>query len=95
MSEEPQAVPTATLGSTIVEPIKPAISRREEEVPTMLLHLKAPVELFERLDRWRLQQSGTVKPSRPASIRWIVHQFLLKQEQRAERSAKPKRKARR
>jgi len=49
----------------------------------VLLGLKAPVDFFERLDHWREQQIA--KPSRPASIRWIVHQFLLKQEQRAER----------
>jgi len=41
------------------------------------------------LDRWREQQIA--KPSRPASICWIVHQFLLKQEQKAER---PKARAR-
>jgi hypothetical protein len=30
------------------------------------LQLRAPIELFERLDRWRLQQPGTMKPSRSA-----------------------------
>jgi hypothetical protein len=29
-----------------------------------------------------------MKPSRPASIRWIVHNFLLKQEEKAKRSKK-------
>jgi hypothetical protein len=60
------------------------------EVPTMVLALKAPVEFFERLDRWCAQQKVargmTMQPSRPAAIRWIVHNFLLKQE--AKRPAK-------
>jgi hypothetical protein len=55
-----------------------------------VLGLKAPVEFFERLDKWREQQIA--KPSRPASIRWIVHQYLLKQEQRAERPRQKTRK---
>ena len=50
------------------------------------LQLKAPIELFERLDHWRLQQPGAMKPSRSASIRRIVNQFLLKQEQKAAKS---------
>jgi hypothetical protein len=57
--------------------------------------LKAPVELFERLDRWCLEvkeRDGTVMaPSRPAAIRWIVHQFLLKQEARVAASRPKKR----
>jgi hypothetical protein len=60
--------------------------------PTMVLALKAPVEFFERLDRWREQYKRehdiTMAPTRPAAIRWIVHNFLLKQEQQ-----KPRRKA--
>jgi hypothetical protein len=56
---------------------------KEEQIETALLALKAPVEFFEMLDRWRLQHPQ--KPSRPASIRWIVHQFLLKQEQKTKR----------
>ena len=63
-----------------------------EKVETALMALKAPVEFFERLDRWRLRQPMTMKPSRPASIRWIVNQFLLKQEQKA---ARPKTRTRR
>jgi hypothetical protein len=58
-------------------------------VETMWLHLKAPVEFFERIDRWCQQvkeRDGTVMaPNRSAAIRWIVHNFLLKQEQRAPR----------
>jgi len=54
-------------------------TQQAKDVPVMLLALKAPVELFEELDRWREQQIG--KPSRPASIRWIVHQFLLQQKE--------------
>ena len=58
---------------------------KQPDVPTTWLHLKAPVELFERLDRWceqeQARQQMTMRPSRPAAIRWIVHNFLLKQEQ--------------
>ena len=68
-------------------------SRQKKEaaapVPTTWLHLKAPVELFERLDRWceqeQARQRMTIRPARPAAIRWIVHNFLLKQEQKAKR----------
>ena len=66
-------------------------SRQKEAVPvpTTWLHLKAPVELFERLDRWceqeQARQHMTIRPARPAAIRWIVHNFLLKQEQKAKR----------
>jgi hypothetical protein len=42
---------------------------------------------FISLDRWRLEvkeRDGTVMaPSRSAAIRWIVHQFLMKQEAKA------------
>jgi hypothetical protein len=65
-----------------------AMTDKAQAIPTMWLGLKAPVELFERLDRWREQQ--VARPSRPASIRWIVHQFLLKQEQGAARRGKRK-----
>lgn len=45
---------------------------------------------FISLDRRRLEvkeRDGTVMaPSRPAAIRWIVHQFLTKQEARAAAS---------
>jgi hypothetical protein len=62
---------------------------RSNEVPTMVLGLKAPVEWFERIDRWCAEQQQaqgmTIRPSRPAAIRYIVHQFLLKQEQLATR----------
>jgi len=67
------------------------MAKNDAGVPTTWLHLKAPVELFERLDRWREQQAtGPVVPSRPAAIRWIVHQFLIKQEQRAGRKVRHK-----
>ena len=36
----------------------------------------------KRLDHWHLQQPGIVRPSRQHSMRYILHQFLLKQEQR-------------
>jgi hypothetical protein len=70
------------------------MAKAAAEVPTMWLHLKAPVEFFERIDRWcELQQAlrgMTLRPSRPAAIRWIVHQFLLKQEQKANRPRRRK-----
>jgi hypothetical protein len=53
------------------------------------MHFKAPVEWFEKLDHWREQQDFTPKPSRPASIRWIVWQYLSGQKQK---KAAPKRK---
>jgi hypothetical protein len=66
-----------------------------DDVPTMSLHLKAPVELFERLDRWceqwKLENNRVMTPSRPAAIRWIVHNFLLKQEQRGAKAKRAKR----
>jgi hypothetical protein len=44
-----------------------------------------------RIDRWCEQQKElqgmTIRPSRPAAIRWIVHQFLLKQERSKPREA--------
>jgi hypothetical protein len=54
-------------------------------VSTERLALVAPTAFWQRLDRWREQQQADspVVPSRPAAIRWIVHQFLLKQEQAA------------
>jgi hypothetical protein len=55
---------------------------RKTVVETAWLGLKAPVEWFEQLDAWREQQDFTPKPSRPAAIRWIVHQFLVKQGRR-------------
>ena len=61
-----------------------------ERVETAWLGLKAPVEWFEELDAWRELQDFTPKPSRPAAIRWIVWQFLTKQEERAARKAERK-----
>jgi hypothetical protein len=56
------------------------------------LILKAPASFFERLDRWceaEQQARGmTMRPSRPAAIRWIVHTHLLKQEQLRKRRRK-------
>ena len=64
----------------------------DDAEPTMTLGLKAPVELFERLDRWcehqKEKRGMMMRPSRPAAIRYIVHNFLLKQEQ----AARPKRR---
>ena len=68
---------------------------KSADEPTMSLLVKAPVEFFERIDRWCEQQKEaqgmTIKPSRPAAIRYIVHNFLLKQEQKTARK-KRKRK---
>jgi hypothetical protein len=59
--------------------------------------LKVPPEFLDKLDQWRERQIG--KPSRPASIRWITYQFLLREEERtarkAKRAAKPQRPAKR
>jgi hypothetical protein len=41
--------------------------------------------------RERQGEGHVMKPSRPASIRWIVHQFLLQQEQKAARPKARKR----
>jgi hypothetical protein len=64
-----------------------------DDVPTMYMSLKAPVEFFERLDRWcqqqKVAQGMTMKPSRAAAIRYIVYNFLLKQEQK---TARPRRR---
>jgi hypothetical protein len=65
--------------------------------PTEMLYLKAPVDFWDRLDRWRedyaQREDMTVTPSRPKSIRWIVHQFLLRQEQARKRKRATRRKA--
>ena len=67
-------------------------SKNDERVETAWLGLRAPVDWFEKLDQWREQQDFTPKPSRPASIRWIVYQYLTKQEQRtASRKAAARR----
>jgi hypothetical protein len=61
---------------------------------TTTISLKAPTEFFERLDRWRERRGEgfVMKPSRPASIRWIVHRFLLSQEQKTARPQTGKRR---
>jgi hypothetical protein len=65
---------------------------KSADEPTMYLSLKAPVSFFERLDRWCEQQKKaqgmTIRPSRPAAIRYILHNFLLKEEERAKRNSK-------
>lgn len=62
---------------------------RTTTVPVMTMGLKAPVELFARLDRWREQQIA--RPSRPASIRWIVWNYLQEQEAKPKRRGKKSR----
>jgi hypothetical protein len=46
--------------------------------------LRAPVEFFEQLDKWRehykSEHEMVMAPSRPATIRWIVWTFLQKQQ---------------
>jgi len=54
-----------------------------EQVKTMFMQLKAPEHWFKALDEWRERQDFKPKPSRPASIRWIVWTFLQKQQQTA------------
>jgi predicted transcriptional regulator len=58
--------------------------RVQEPVERQLV--KAPVELFERLDRWceRMQRERnmTMRPGRPAAIRYILDQFLQREEKR-------------
>jgi len=54
-----------------------------EQVKSMLMQLKAPEHWFKALDEWREKQDFKPKPSRPASIRWIVWTFLQKQQQAA------------
>jgi hypothetical protein len=75
-----------------------AMAKPEPDLPTMWLQVKAPVELFERLDRWRerykSEHASVMAPSRQAAIRWIVHNFLLKQEQKASRRSKTAKKRR-
>jgi hypothetical protein len=79
----PFATSSAKVESPKMEATKP------DDVPTTWLHLKAPVEFFERIDAWIVQEQArrkmTLRPSRPAAIRWIVHQFLLKQEQQKQK----------
>jgi hypothetical protein len=58
-----------------------------------LMQLKAPDEFWQRLDAWREQQDFVPKPSRPASVRWIVWTFLQKQERRAPRKSAKRRRA--
>jgi hypothetical protein len=68
---------------------------KSADEPTMSLLVKAPVTFFERIDRWCEQQKEaqgmTIRPSRPAAIRWIVHNFLLKQEQTKSKSRRARR----
>ena len=66
-------------------------SKNDERVETAWLGLRAPVDWFEKLDQWREQQDFTPKPSRPASIRWIVWQFLQTQEGRTAKRASRRR----
>ena len=62
----------------------------DEEIGTIVL--KAPIAAwFNELDEWRELQIG--KPSRPASIRWIVHQFSLLKHRTAGRSRAEQAKA--
>jgi hypothetical protein len=61
----------------------------KQSEPAMWLRVKAPVEFFELLDKWReqwkIKNDRVMAPTRPDTVRWIVYQFLLKQEARAQR----------
>jgi hypothetical protein len=46
------------------------------------VRINAPADFWQRLDQWRERQPNFVKPSRPATIRWIVDQFLVREQQR-------------
>ena len=48
----------------------------ETPLAAQAVNLRLPPELFEALDRWRLQQVGP--PSRNAAVRWALEQFLRK-----------------
>lgn len=66
---------------------------QDDDVPTLTQPVKAPVALFERLDRWcewtRARDGMTMRPSRPAAIRYILDQFLTREEERmAKRSVR-------
>jgi hypothetical protein len=66
----------------IAEGTKTKSSKKPGHGDFETMGLKAPVDFFARLDRWREQHSdGTMIPSRPATIRWIVHNFLLGEEE--------------
>jgi hypothetical protein len=80
-----------TEDAMIKEPAKGTVKSAMLSEPTELLALRAPVEFWQRLDKWCEQQDVFLKPSRPAAIRWIVHQFLLAQEK--QRPKKGKRRA--
>jgi hypothetical protein len=78
---------TKQVAKTTMKPKSPGTIAvvKAEDVPTLRFPLKAPVDFFERLDRWREavreKEGRVVAPDRGAAIRWIVHQFLLKQEE--------------
>jgi hypothetical protein len=59
------------------------------QIPTMRIGLKAPVEFFEQLDRWRQmvkQREHMVRlPDRQAAIRFIVHHYLEAERAKAAR----------
>jgi hypothetical protein len=73
---------------------EPGRKNSDPTVATMWLHLKAPVEFFERIDRWCAQQQAAqrmiIRPTRPAAIRYIVHNFLERQERKKPRPRRGK-----
>jgi hypothetical protein len=71
--------------------VKQAVKEAEEEIVMLVSTLRAPVSLAERLDRFRNSQPRLVKPGRAQAIRYILHQFLLKEEERAKRAEERKR----
>jgi hypothetical protein len=67
----------------------------ESDIPTAWLHLKAPVEFFELIDEWcekeQARRGMRLRPSRPAAIRFIVYNFLMKTKTKKKGSATPSR----
>jgi hypothetical protein len=58
--------------------------KSEDAVPLRTVPLRAPVEFFDRIDRWcqyvKERDQTVLTPHRTAAIRWIVDQFLRKEE---------------
>jgi hypothetical protein len=69
-------------------------TEQKEDVATTWLHVKVPVDFVERIDRWRANykaaQGVVMMPSRPAVVRFMVHERLTKDEQRAAKKSSRK-----
>jgi hypothetical protein len=55
-----------------------------QTIPLKTVPLRAPVEFFDRIDAWcryvQERDQTVLTPHRTAAIRWIVDQFLKKEE---------------